>query len=56
MAYMEITVALATFFRRFRCQLYETDVSDVELKHDFGVPCPKLDTKGVRVKIIGVED
>jgi len=56
MAYMEVTVALATFFRQFRCQLYETDISDVELKHDFGVPSPKLDTKGVRVRIVGVED
>jgi cytochrome P450 len=55
MAYMEATIALATFFRRFRSELYETDISDIELKHDFLVPSPKMDSKGVRVKIIGVE-
>jgi hypothetical protein len=53
---MEVTIGLATFFRRFRSQLYETDISDIELKHDFGAPSPKLDSKGVRVKIVGVED
>ena len=56
MAYMEVTVGLATFIRRFQSELYETDISDVKLKHDFLIPSPKLDTKGVRVKIIGVED
>jgi hypothetical protein len=56
MAYMEVTVALATFFRRYRCELYETDISDVELKHDFLIPSLKLDSKGVRVKIVGWED
>ena len=55
MAYMEVTVALATFFRRFKSELYETDITDIELQHDFLIPSPKLDSKGVRVKIVGVE-
>jgi hypothetical protein len=55
MAYLEITVGLATFIRKFRCELYETDASDVVLMHDFLVPSPKLDTKGVRIKIVGIE-
>jgi len=32
-------------------RLYETDESDVKQAHDFLIPLPKLDTKGVRVKI-----
>jgi cytochrome P450 len=55
LAYMELTIALATFFRRFRCKLYETDFSDIELKHDFFLPSPRLDSKGVRVKIVELE-
>jgi hypothetical protein len=55
MAYMEATIALATFFRRFRSELYETDISDIELAHDFIIPSPRLDSKGIRVKIVGVE-
>lgn len=38
-------------FRRFKFELYETDISDVEIAHDFFVPQPKLDTKGMRVKV-----
>jgi cytochrome P450 len=55
LAYMELYVALATFFRRFRAELYETDISDIELKHDFFLPSPRLDSKGVRIKVVGVE-
>ena len=52
---MELFVGLATFVRRFRAELYETDFSDIELKHDFLLPSPRLDSKGVRVKIVGIE-
>ena len=55
LAYMEVTVALATFIRRIKCELYETDFSDIEIKHDFLIPSPRFDSKGVRVKITGVE-
>lgn len=44
-------LALATVFRRFDFELYETDVSDVTLAHDFYLPAPKQDSKGVRVKV-----
>lgn len=46
---------LATIFRRFSLELYETDISDVRLAHDFFLPSPKLDSKGVRVRVVGVE-
>jgi hypothetical protein len=41
-------------FRRFELELYETDFSDLELKHAFFLPVPKLDSKGVRVKVCAV--
>jgi Cytochrome P450 len=51
LAHAELYLALATVFRRFHLELYDTDVSDVKLAHDFFLPSPKLDTKGVRVKV-----
>jgi hypothetical protein len=51
LAHAEVYLALATVFRRFEFELFETDVSDVELAHDFFLPSPKLDSKGVRVKV-----
>lgn len=45
-------MALAGVFRNFNFELYETDSSDVELAHDFFLPSPKLDSKGVRVKVL----
>lgn len=48
-------MTLAMLFRRFKFELYETDISDVEVAHDFMVPQPKLDTKGMRVKVTGME-
>lgn len=52
---MEAYVALASVMRRFSLELYETDTSDVEVAHDFFLPCPRLDSKGVRVKVLAVE-
>jgi hypothetical protein len=46
---------MAMLFRRFKFELYETDVTDVRLAHDFFLPSPKLDSKGIRAKIVSVE-
>lgn len=54
LAHSEIFLTIATLFRRFEFQLYETDISDLELKHDLFMPSPKLDSKGVRVKVTSV--
>lgn len=54
LAYAELQMGLAAIFRRFTFELYETDVTDVALAHDFFLPCPKLDSKGVRVKVKAV--
>jgi hypothetical protein len=42
---------LAAIFRQFTFELYKADVTDVLLAHDYLLPCPKLDSKGVRVKV-----
>jgi len=48
-------MGLAAIFRRFTFELYETDVSDTILKHDYFAPTVKLDSQGIRVKVISVE-
>lgn len=50
LAYAELYLALATVFRRFAFELHNTDITDIELAHDFFLPSPKLDSKGLRVK------
>jgi hypothetical protein len=47
----ELYMTLAGVFRSFKFDLYQTDISDVELVHDFFLPHPKMDSKGVRVKV-----
>jgi hypothetical protein len=42
-------LTLAMMFRRFKFELHEADASDVQLGHDFFIPVPKLESKGVRV-------
>lgn len=52
---MELFLAAGTLFRKFDLELYRTDVTDVLLAHDFFIPSPKLDSKGIRVKVKGLE-
>ncbi|KAL3429624.1 cytochrome P450 [Aspergillus tetrazonus] len=49
LAWCELYLVFAAFFRFFDFELYETDFSDIELQHDFFLPFPKWDSKGVRV-------
>ena len=53
LAYAEFYLALAAVFApgRFEWELYETDVTDVELKHDFMNTCPRMDSKGIRAVV-----
>ena len=44
----------AALFRRFEFVLFDTDFSDLQLKHDFFLPIPRQDSKGVRVKVTSV--
>lgn len=52
---MELFIALGAVFRCFSLEIYETDSSDVQLAHDFFLPSPKLNSKGVRVKVVEVD-
>lgn len=52
LAYVELYLTLAAVFRRFEMELYETDRSDVAIVHDFMLPSPKLDSKGIRVNVL----
>ncbi|KAF2210105.1 hypothetical protein CERZMDRAFT_45960, partial [Cercospora zeae-maydis SCOH1-5] len=56
LAYLELYVALATLFRRFDLELFETTRDDVDFALDIVVPMPKKDTKGVRMVVKGCID
>lgn len=47
LATAEIYLTLATFFRRFEMQLYETTERNVAIVHDFFVPGTHTDSTGV---------
>ena len=53
LAYAELYLALAAVFApgRFKWELHETDITDVETKHDFMNTSPRLDSKGIRVLV-----
>ncbi|KAF6224986.1 hypothetical protein HO133_010181 [Letharia lupina] len=53
LAYCELYLTLAAIFapNRFRFELYETDVTDVEIAHDFFNPCYRANSKGMRVVV-----
>lgn len=54
LAYAELYLTLAKIIPRIEMDLFETTVEDVEPERDFFVAVPKLDSKGVRVKVVGV--
>lgn len=51
LAYAEMYLTLATIVRGFDLGLFETSVEDVTMVHDFFVAVPRLDSKGVRVRV-----
>ncbi|KAK3934316.1 cytochrome p450 [Diplogelasinospora grovesii] len=53
LAMAEMSLILAVLYRPNgpKFELFETDESDVKQAHDFLIPLPKLDTKGVRALI-----
>ncbi|KAF1962999.1 cytochrome P450 [Byssothecium circinans] len=54
LAMAEMSLMLAVLYRPGapRLELFETDESDVVQAHDFLIPLPKLDTKGVRALVL----
>jgi hypothetical protein len=51
LAYAEMYLTLATIVRRFDMELFETTREDVTMVHDFFVAAPRLDSKGIRIKV-----
>ena len=50
LAKAELYLTLATIFRRYEMELFETVFErDVQLKHDFFLPQPSEESMGVRV-------
>lgn len=49
-------LTLGMMFRRYKFELHEADVTDVEIGHDFFIPVTKLDSKGVRVFVTSTSD
>ncbi len=47
-------ITLATVVRRFDMELFETGIEDVTMAHDFFVAIPRLDSKGIRIKVVGL--
>ncbi|KAF2265076.1 cytochrome P450 [Lojkania enalia] len=56
LAWTEMYLTLATMFRRYKFELFEADVGDVQMGHDFFIPVVKLDSKGVRVFVSSTSD
>ncbi|KAI1159306.1 hypothetical protein F5B18DRAFT_637278 [Nemania serpens] len=52
LANAEMAVVLA-MIARWDLELFKMNEEDVKLKHDYHVMCPKLESKGVRVKVKG---
>lgn len=52
LANAEMAVVVAAM-ARWDMRLYETTAEDVSFLHDYHVMCPRLDSKGVRVEVIG---
>jgi hypothetical protein len=42
---------MADVFRQFTFELYESDITDIELAHDFFLPSPKVTSEGLRAYI-----
>ncbi|KAK8436054.1 cytochrome P450 [Phyllosticta citricarpa] len=55
LAMAELHLGLGTLFRKYELELFETDESDVKMAHDFFIAAPKLDSKGVRVRVRELE-
>ena len=51
LAYAEMYITLATLFRRYEMELFETGPVDVEVAHEYHIPQVKKGSKGLRVLV-----
>lgn len=56
LAWTELYLTLGMMFRRFKFELFEADVSDVEMAHDYFIPVTSLKSKGARVLVTSTAD
>ncbi|KAF2439814.1 cytochrome P450 [Karstenula rhodostoma CBS 690.94] len=56
LAWTELYLTLGMMFRRFKFELFEADVTDVEMAHDYFIPVTSLKSKGVRVFVTSTAD
>ncbi|EMD63707.1 hypothetical protein GGP41_005656 [Bipolaris sorokiniana] len=56
LAWTEMYLVLGMMFRRYKYELFESSVADVEVGHDFFIPITSLESKGLRVFVKSVED
>ncbi|OAG02462.1 cytochrome P450 [Paraphaeosphaeria sporulosa] len=56
LAWTELYLTLGMMFRRFKFELFEADVTDVEMAHDYFIPVTSLKSKGVRVFVTSAAD
>jgi len=56
LATAEIYLASAALVRGLELELFETDRSDVEIVRDAFVGYPKVDSRGVRVKVLNATE
>lgn len=54
LAMAEMSLVLAVLYRSDgpKLELFETDESDAKMTHDFLIPLPKVDTKGIRAIVL----
>lgn len=50
----ELYITISTIFRQFDFELYDTQVSDIQMKYAYLVPYPEWESKGVRVTVKAV--
>ncbi|KAJ4991364.1 cytochrome P450 [Stagonosporopsis vannaccii] len=55
LAWTELYLILGMMFRRYRFDLHEPSLDDVQVGHDFFIPVTRLDAKGVRVFVESVD-
>ena len=47
-------MTINALFSRFNLELYETKHEDIEMKHDFFTAATGKDSKGVRIRVVGL--
>jgi Cytochrome P450 len=54
LAYAELRLFLATLFRRFDMELFETSIRNARVVEDYFIGCAVADSKGIRVRVTGL--